>query len=228
MCFVATNPSATIPSATIPSVNLSAVLNRASATSFSQSKRLLAALYKNHAVTFYCHCTFNGKSPNLKSCGVTHRKQVKRMNRIEWEHVTPAHRIAGHRECWKNGGRKNCSKQKVTGLAFADLHNLVPSLGEVNGDRSNYKFVESIPGEIRKYGACDFEVSNRKAEPPEYAKGFIGRAYLYMNLVYGIGLSQEELRLMNQWNRLNPPSQWEIERNNIIAKKQGNRNPFIQ
>ncbi len=39
----------------------------------------------------------------------------------------------------------------------AVLHNLAPSVGELNGDRSNhpYGIVEDEP---REYGACDFEV----------------------------------------------------------------------
>ena len=37
----------------------------------------------------------------------------------------------------------------------ADLHNLVPAIGEINGDRSNFTF-EHIDGEERVYGACDF------------------------------------------------------------------------
>jgi len=47
------------------------------------------------------------------------------------------------------------------------------------------------------------------------------------NAVYNIGLSQAELSLMNQWHTTNPPDAWEIERNNIIFKYQGNRNQFI-
>jgi len=110
---------------------------------------------------------------------------------------------------------------------MADLHNLVPALGEINGDRSNYPFVDNIAGEIRRYGSCDIEIDNKKVEPPDYAKGFIARAYLYMDAVYNIGLSQAELSLMNQWHTTNPPDAWEIERNNIIFKYQGNRNQFI-
>jgi deoxyribonuclease-1 len=39
--------------------------------------------------------------------------------------------------------------------------NLVPSIGEINGDRSNYKF-SMIGSEERQYGACDFEVAPRR------------------------------------------------------------------
>ena len=42
----------------------------------------------------------------------------------------------------------------------SDLHNLFPSIGEVNGDRSNYIFGE-IPGESRVYGQCDIEIKKK-------------------------------------------------------------------
>lgn len=47
-----------------------------------------------------------------------------------------------------------------------DLHNLVPVIGELNGDRSNYSF-SMLPGEPRVYGEPDFEVNfkQRKVEP---------------------------------------------------------------
>jgi len=110
---------------------------------------------------------------------------------------------------------------------MADLHNLVPALGEINGDRSNYPFVDNIAGEIRRYGSCDIEIDNKKVEPPDYAKGFIARAYLYMNAVYNVPLSNTELSLYSMWNNKYKPNAWEIERNDIIFKYQGNRNQFI-
>ena len=36
----------------------------------------------------------------------------------------------------------------------------------VNGLRSNYSYT-MIPGAERRFGTCDIEMSNRKAEPPE-------------------------------------------------------------
>ncbi|MBV31202.1 MAG: endonuclease I, partial [Rickettsiales bacterium] len=56
-------------------------------TSFSKSKKLLLKLYKDHPVTLYCGCSYKGKKPNLSSCGYIPKKDKKRANRIEWEHV---------------------------------------------------------------------------------------------------------------------------------------------
>jgi hypothetical protein len=65
----------------------------------------------------------------------------------------------------KYKGRKCCSKISYEFKKMqADMHNLFPSIGEVNGDRSNFVFGE-IDGEEREYGECDFEVAERIAEP---------------------------------------------------------------
>ena len=83
-------------------------------TSFSKSKKLLLKLYKVHPVTLYCGCSFKGKKPNLSSCGYIPKKDKKRANRIEWEHVVPAHSFGksfsewrdGHPKCFKKNGKK--------------------------------------------------------------------------------------------------------------------------
>ena len=50
----------------------------------------------------------------------------------------------------------------------ADLYNLYPAIGEVNGLRSNYSMA-MIPGEKREFGTCDVEIEDKKVEPPPAA-----------------------------------------------------------
>ncbi|MEH6652250.1 MAG: endonuclease [Motiliproteus sp.] len=130
---------------------------------FSQAKRIAATLYADHQTSFYCGCSYSrqGKKlvPDLGSCGYVPRKEPKRASRIEWEHVVPAWAFGHQLQCWQDGGRKNCKKvsEKFRRME-ADLMNLVPALGEINGNRSNYSFT-MLQGEPRVYGACDFEVA---------------------------------------------------------------------
>ena len=65
----------------------------------------------------------------------------------------------------------------------ADMFNLYPAIGEVNGRRSNYSMA-IINGEKREFGKCDVEIKNRKVEPREEIRGEIARTYLYMDSVY--------------------------------------------
>ena len=208
--------------------------------SFYAAKKNLIKIYQNELkgqTTIYCQAPINwqGKKgmPDLGAVGYTVRKQRVRAERIEWEHVVPAYNIArqGTRACWKDGGRKNCSKNDDWfKKAEADMHNLFPSIGEVNGDRSNYRFSAWIgnPG-IGMYGHCSMKIDfkNKQAEPPDLAKGAVARTYLYMSDKYGLQLSKAQRQLMGAWSRQYMAQDWECDREIVVAKAQGNRNNYV-
>ncbi|MBC7006164.1 endonuclease [Photobacterium sp. BZF1] len=184
--------------------------------------------------TFYCGCnyTFMGKSGgrvDLDSCGYEVRKNQNRAQRIEWEHIVPASNFGRARQCWQEGGRKNCVKSDPVFAAMeADMHNLTPSIGEVNGDRSNFNFSQ-FNASASQYGQCDFKVDfkSRSAEPRNEIKGQIARTYFYMFDRYNLPMSTQQQRLLVAWDRQYPVSQWELERNQRIAKQMGHDNPFV-
>lgn len=97
---------------------------------FSEAKKIAWKLYAPQSTEFYCGCKYTGNRVNLKACGYIPRKNANRAARIEWEHIVPAWQIGHLRQCWQNGGRKNCTRHdEVFKRAEADLHNLVPSIG---------------------------------------------------------------------------------------------------
>ena len=79
-------------------------------TSFSKSKKLLLKVYQDNPYTLYCGCSFKGKKPDLSSCGYILKKDRKRANRIEWEHVVPAHAFGQSFSEWRKGHPKCVSK----------------------------------------------------------------------------------------------------------------------
>jgi len=95
-------------------------------TSFSKSKKLLLKLYKDNPVTLYCGCSYKGKKPNLSSCGYIPKKNKKRANRIEWEHVVPAHAFGKSFSEWRNGHPKCVKKngKKFKGRKCAEKVNV--------------------------------------------------------------------------------------------------------
>ena len=115
-------------------------------SSFNKAKKIAVSLYADHPTSFYCGCDINWKGkkgmPDHASCGYKIRKQKLRSSRIEWEHVVPAWAFGHQLQCWQDGGRKNCRKNAEFKKMESDLHNLVPAIGEVNGDRSNYSFTD--------------------------------------------------------------------------------------
>ncbi|UTW04657.1 endonuclease [Amphritea atlantica] len=211
---------------------LSAHAAAESAPSFRKSKRILADLYQVNPISFYCGCDYRAEGKKLvpvwPSCGFEPRKNANRAARIEWEHVVPAWAFGHQLQCWQDGGRKACKKDKRFRRMEADLHNLVPAIGEVNGDRSNFSFAQ-LEGEPRVYGRCDMEVDfkARKVEPPGNRQGDIARTYYYMRDQYGLKISAKQAKLFSVWNARDPVDSWEVQRNKLITGLQGNSNPYV-
>lgn len=211
--------------------------------SFYTAKKLLyETVHKGHRKTFYCGCTFSkNRKVDIDGCGVTARKNEKRSRQLEAEHVFPASHFGQHRQCWREkmctdnngkayGGRRCCQRIDPSfEIAHNDLHNLQPSVGEVNGDRSNFRF-GIVSGEPRSYGSCDFEVDFKadRAEPPANVHGDIARTYFYMRDMYSINLSDQQTKLFEAWNKIDPVDDWERERNSRIKKIQGIGNKYIE
>ena len=182
----------------------------------------------------YCGCkwTWVGKSggridPN--SCGLQARKQENRAERTEWEHIVPAWTFGHQRQCWQDGGREHCVNDDPVFRAMeADLFNLYPSVGEVNGDRSNFNYGMAA-GVAPQYGQCktkvDFE--QHAAEPRDEVKGLVARTTFYMFDRYKLSMSRQQQQLLMAWNKQFPVTAWELERNKRIAAIMGHPNPFV-
>ena len=171
-------------------------------------------------------------------------KKVKSIRELEeWEHLIPAENFGRQFSCWREGndkcvnkkgktykGRRCCTKvNKKYRVMQADLHNLVPAVGELNADRSNFRFDFTI-GQPEQYGECKFNVDfkQRRARVKEDIRGIIARDYLYFNKQYNMRISKQELKKFKAWNKKYPPNAWEKERNRRIKKIQGNSNEFIE
>ncbi len=215
------------------------------ATSFSKSKKdLLKKVYYDNQITFYCSNPYEIKdvSGKQKALIIQDEKYYSprkpfyksgkvntRAERIEWEHVMPAHNFGRHLQCWRDGGRKACKKDKTFNEMEADMHNLVPAIGEVNGDRSNYRYGANNPTKDQ-YGNCEFQVDfkGKRAYVKEDIRGDIARIYFYMSDKYKVNLSKQERKMMEVWNKLDPISDWERIKNKRVEKIQGNLNPYIK
>lgn len=214
----------------------------ASITSFAEAKENLWRVFAAHPKTFYCGCDFDRSGPDWQSCQFRAKKDSKRASRIEWEHVVPASLFGVRFPAWARGdkqcvshagkafkGRKCAEKTSRTyRLMQADMYNLQPAIGEVNGLRSNYPFGE-IAGERRDFGACDMEIQNKLAEPPASIRGDIARTYLYMHAVYpDFDIINETNRAeMERWDQADPVDAWECARNERIRNIQKSRNPIL-
>jgi len=130
-------------------------------------------------------------------------------------------------------GRECCQKvNRDFRNAHNDLVNLTPAIGEVNADRSNLSY-SGIIGEERAYGQCDFEYDqvNKVVEPGTQIRSDIARIQLYLEATYGLALgfkfSDDKRSMLEQWDKVDPVSDWEIERNNRICRVQGTGNELV-
>lgn len=184
--------------------------------------------------TLYCGCDWHwagvsGGRVDFDSCGYRPRAQMTRAQRIEWEHIVPASSMGMTRQCWQNGGRSNCNRtDPVFNKMEADMHNLSPSVGDVNADRSNFHF-GVLPTVSKEHGVCDFKVDKRRrvAEPRDAVKGMVARVYFYVHDRYKIEMSPAQERLFMAWHHRFPVSAWELERDHRITKVMGHSNPFV-
>ena len=213
------------------------------AESYAIAKRLLyGEVFAGRRETLYCGCPFDAERvPDLAACGYVSRGNPDRAGRIEAEHVVPASWIGQTRRCWREPicedgkgrsfkGRDCCERiDPEYRLAYNDLHNLWPTVGEVNEQRRNYRF-GMIPGEPREFGRCDFEVDHagRRVEPRPEIRGDVARISLYMERFHGVRVSDSQRRFFQSWDEADPPDEFERERNARIRSLLGNGNPFVE
>lgn len=210
--------------------------------SYAAVKRALyEQVFADDRRTLYCACPFDAsRRLDTDSCGYVSPAGSERSRRVEVEHVIPASWIGAGRTCWTKKicrdakgrafkGRKCClTTDPAFRAAFQDLHNLWPTVGEVNELRSNYRF-GLIDGEDRRFGRCDVEVDTktRRFEPRPEIRGDVARIGLYMEETHGVRLSDAQRRLFRAWHREDPPDVAEIRRQRVIEELQGRRNVWV-
>lgn len=115
----------------------------------------------------------------------------------------------------------------------ADLHHLRASDKDQNIRRGSRKFANGS-------GNSSYITSSGYWYPGDEHKGDVARIIMYMYLRYGnrclprnvgtgstVSNDRNMLQLFLRWNADDPVSAFEIQRNNVIERYQGNRNPFI-
>ncbi len=127
--------------------------------------------------------------------------------------------------------------------AYTDIHHLFASEKGINNNRANKDFNYVVDGKSDIYGN---KWNNTYFEPRDEVKGDLARAMFYMVVRYNdptelvLELSESStgassnktgllgtLSVLLEWNLLDPVSDEERARNEVVYEIQGNRNPFI-
>jgi deoxyribonuclease-1 len=238
---------------TIPAT-MAQMLGNATNPSFSRAKRILQQkIYDPTGKTVYCDCDYYTEEGKLRvrheGCGFLPLKPggTERDKKVEWEHVVPASHLGKHnenlRKIWDEGhpdcvtgsgkvykGRQCLEKVSLEfRLMQADMYNLYPAIGSVNGYRSDRQMGE-IPGEEYVFGTCNAEFAKGMFEPRDEFMGDVARTYLYMQAVYPdfYAIPEETEALLKNWSIKDPVDALECSRQKKIYLEQGNPNPILR
>ena len=225
---------------------------------FDEAKRELGRIYEaaHQHVDLYCGCSFlvqpgRGMRVDLAGCGYVAPRDHARAERIEWEHAVPASAFGHTFAEWRDGdpkcvdgrgkrykGRK-CARVASAEFARieADLHNLFPVVGEVNGLRNDLpmgvldgRVVHAGAAGPFHFGACQSAIEAGVFLPRREVRGDLARAYKYMDLSYPERhlVDDAHRAVFDAWDKEDQPDAWERDRNRRIAARQGNANGFIR
>ena len=124
--------------------------------------------------------------------------------------------------------------------AGADLHHIRPDDVTTNAKRGNLKYGNAqngidVKGSSLVSGAVGGKAAGAYFEPLDNVKGDVARICLYVYARYGGELSKcssitnvfESVDVLLEWCESDPVDTWEMGRNEVIGKIQGNRNVFI-
>ncbi len=193
-------------------------------------------IYAGKDRTFYCGCVYTSNGTTNGSGSVDHaacgynppNSYSARATRVEWEHVVPASLMPARQlDCWVLGNRENCERVDPRAQAMIfDLHNLAPSVGQVNALRSNDRYSD-LPDNPTQFGTCPAVDTSGAFEPPDCLKGDVARIWLYMSFRHGVVIPPDERDMFVQWSADDPVSTWEKQREARIFDHTFVHNPFV-
>ncbi len=194
-------------------------------------------IYDGKDRTFYCGCVYTSNATNNGSGTVDHAvcgyevpdTHSARAGRVEWEHIVPASLMPARQfDCWQLGNRDKCEREdpRAQGMLF-DLHNLAPSVGQVNALRSNDRYEDELPESAAIFGECEAKDVKGGFEPSDCLKGDVARVWLFMSFRHGVVISEEEREMFEGWSEDDPVSPWESEREALIFDHTFVQNPFV-
>jgi endonuclease I len=157
-------------------------------------------------------------------------------------------------QCGQYGGEGDCYNREHSwpsswsnedSTMKSDLFHVYPTDGYVNNRRSNWPL--GVVGDVdwaaangSLLGECEHQGQTQTVfEPIDEYKGDLARTYFYVSVAYtgngwssnimvqGASLTDAAEAMLRQWHEDDPVSAKEIDRNDEVQDRQGNRNPFI-
>lgn len=163
------------------------------------------------------YCDHNAMSDSFGERGKPGPGIVPDNTVINAEHTWPQSRFTG---------------KYPTSFQKSDLHHLFPTDSQMNSIRGNNWFGEVVKDTQTlkcknvRFGKPDGGGQD-VFEPPREHRGNVARALFYFSTRYDMPIDPRQEAVLRKWNNDDPVDDEERDRNDKIAKLQGNRNPFI-
>jgi len=185
---------------------LTTLLSLAALPALADPQSLLMEIYPHGGQTLYCHTSFAPSS------------------QVRIDFIYSKSDLLDHYNCITED---MCAGNADFQRAYNDLHNIYPSdLASVLA-RSGALFGE-VPDSIKPNSdQCPFRTSFQTFDPPDYAKGNVARARVYMSKQYDRPMRGSIVTYI-RWSQLDPPDQEELDRNKAIKALQGVSNPYVE
>lgn len=168
-------------------------------------EKMLSQVYDDGGTTLYC------------------REAFQPDDRVKLDWIYSKKQMQQHFECITT---RQCQRKPAFRNAFADLHNVYPVRRKAELDRRRTLFGDLPDGVKITSEECPYQLSFQTFNPPEYARGNVARAMLYMHMIHDLPLVGP-LEMYQRWNRQDPPDDAERARNDAIEMIGGQRNVYI-
>lgn len=147
-------------------------------------------------------CWYSGKKFDIDNNSFS--KKFDKSEYYNCEHIWPQSKFGKA----KSAGAKN------------DLHHIIPTDQKINSLRSSWPFGEATDK------TSESVLKKNVFEVRDKFKGNIARAMFYFSVMYELPISDNEEIILREWNKTDPPDNFDKLRNDEIEKYQGNRNIF--
>ena len=115
----------------------------------------------------------------------------------------------------------------------SDMHHLYPTDSDANNRRANHSF-GNVPASEDELNVENCSISrlsdihgNALFNPPTEHRGNVARSLFYFATRYKLAIGPAEEMILKLWHTADPIDAAELERHEIIAVHQQNRNPFV-
>lgn len=185
---------------------LASLLSFTTLSALGDPQSLLMQIYPHGGQTLYCHTHF---APNSD---------------VRADFIYTKSDLLDYYDCITVD---MCANNADFQRAYNDLHNIYPVDLKAVLARSGALYGPVPDSAPLASQQCPWRTSFQTFDPPDYAKGNVARAMVYMSEHYGLPM-RGALVTYIKWNRLDPPDQEELDRNKAIKVLQGTSNPYVE